>query len=436
LGLNRKLSGGRWTRVGGIASVVLVGVYALQVETPLRLNTDSVVYLSIARSLSTGHGLPAHADFPPGLPALYAVLDLAGIGRSWAIVALNVAFLALAVATTILIYRRALGIGREASVFLACGLLLSYVLVKHAALVVSDVPFLGVSSAALALFTVAAHERSGRRFVALALGLGLAVAATTIRTAGIALAPAALVAALEAARAGVPLRGWLRTRGAAIVLACCALAGAFSALALSSSRYFANASVGYGQTTLRSELAGHLRNVGEIGANIPETRLPHVVHPLLVPVGLVVITVLCVGLWRGRRRAEPAQAFALAYLVLVFVWPYTDARFWIPLIPLAIGYAYVAVRPILRHRAAVVLAGAYVAVFAVLGLAALAYDTRLSYSGARFPDLYGSDAAGVTLQPTYRVAFGEAQPGDETLVNPRALAVLRHWEARARPRSH
>jgi hypothetical protein len=124
----------------------------------------------------------------------------------------------------------------------------------------------------------------------------------------------------------------------------------------------------------------------------------------------------------------------ISYALLVLVWPASDARFWLPLVPLALGYAFVALRPLLRLRAGALALGGYAAVFVALGIAALGYDTRISYSGARFPDRFGADIPGRTLQPTYRVAFGEARPGDAALVNRGALAVLRHWETRARPR--
>jgi hypothetical protein len=410
---------------------VLASVYALQVASPLRLTTDSVVYLTMAHSIANGHGVSAHTQFPAGLPAAYALLALAGAGRSWAIVTLNVALLALAVASTILLYRRALGIGRVASLFLGCGALCSYVLVKFGALALSDVPFLGVSSAALALLTVAAQGRSRRRFAVLGLGVVLVALATAVRSAGVALAPAALLAAEETARAGAPLRMWLRTRAAAMTVGACAAATALFAYLLSSSLYFQNASVGYAGTTVGSLLAGHLRNWGELGVNVPETKLPQALHPLLVPAGVVVVAVLIAGLWRLRGRPEPVHVFVLAYLALIFLWPYTDARFWIPLVPLAVGYAYVALAPVFRNRAAAMVLCVYVTAFLVIGVAALAYSTRLSFSGRRFANLYGT-SAGLTLQPTYRVAFGEAQPGDASHVDRKALAVLREWEPLAR----
>lgn len=423
----------RLRHTGPAALVLLTVAYAIQAATPLRLTGDSVLYLSMAHSLATGHGIPAGAVFPPGLPGLYAVLDAVGANRSWAIVLLNVAAAVLAVGCTIFLYRRVLGIGPRASMLLGCCALLSYVLVKHAALAMSDVPFLGCASAALALLTLAARGRSPRRWWALAGGAALVAAAITIRSAGIALVPAALVAAAQAATRGEPAARRLRTRRTALALTMFAAACVALGVVLAGSRYVGNFSEGYGihQGRFGSVLGAHLRNWGELAVNVPETRLPAALHPLLLPVGVLVTALLLVGLWRVRPWLEPVHAFAVSYLVLIFVWPFDDARFWLPLVPVAIGFLFVAVHPLLRVRAGAVALGLYAAVFALLGVAALAYDTRLSYSGASFPDRFGSDVAGVTLRPTYRVAFGEARRGDAALVKRQALAVLRHWEARA-----
>jgi hypothetical protein len=407
--------------------LALFGVYALQLRTPLRITEDSISYLSLAHSLATGRGFPAHAPYPPGLPGLYALLAVLGIGRSWAIVGMNTLFLVLAVASSIVLYRRAFGAGRQASVLLGCGVLLSYVLVKAGALALSDVPFTGLTTASLLSLTLATQGGSVRRRLGLlAVGVVLLLAATTIRTAGAALVPAAVISAFETGRGDRPWRAWLRTRAAAGCAVVCALAVAAFGITISSSRYFHDASGAYGTGAIRTTLAGHVRNLGELGVNVPETRLPGSLHPLLVPAGLIVLLVVLAGVWRERRHALPVHAFTLSYLVLVFAWPYTDARFWIPLVPVAFGYAYRVLESLWRYaggRIAVVL---YVAAFAAAGIGALAYDTRLSYSGSAFPDRYGS-AVGLTLQPTYRVFFREALPGDAGHVDVKALQVLRDW---------
>jgi hypothetical protein len=419
-----------WRTAGGVLLVALLAVYAVQAATPLRLDSDSIVYLWDARSIATGHGIPHDPRFPPGLPGLYAFLDVIGLGRTWALVLLNAACAAVGIACTIFLYRRALGIERRTSMLLAGAALLSYLLVKHAALPLSDIPYFAAASGALVAFTVAAGSRAPRRWGVLALGLALVGFAITIRTAGIALVPAAIAGGIDAARAGEPLGRWLRRPAAAVTIGCSVLGCAIAGAALSGSRYLHDGSVGYVRSSPGSLVAAHLRNWGEAGLNVPETKLPHALHPLLVPAGVLALAVLLAGIWHERRRLGPVGVFALAHVALVFAYPYEDARLLLPVVPLAIGYGYLALRPLVRHRAGAVVVAAYASAFVLLGVAALGYDTRLTFSGASFPSRYGSNARGATLRPTYRVAFGEAQPGDAALVNSTALVLLRHFDGR------
>ncbi len=72
-------------------------LYLLQLASPLRLNVDAIIFISMAESFINGHGflyhgLPTH--FPPGYPALLSFLDFLGLGYSWPFISINIAFLA------------------------------------------------------------------------------------------------------------------------------------------------------------------------------------------------------------------------------------------------------------------------------------------------------------------------------------------------------
>ena len=76
----------------------LVLAYLLQLFTPLRTNTDAISFLEIAASAGDGHGFliqgePSH--FPPGYPFLVAALDRAGLACSTVLVGSNLAALAM-----------------------------------------------------------------------------------------------------------------------------------------------------------------------------------------------------------------------------------------------------------------------------------------------------------------------------------------------------
>jgi hypothetical protein len=421
------------------AAAGLGGAYVAQTASPLRLSGDSIEYLRIARSLATGHGIPPHAGFPPGLPALYALLDAAGVGTASAFVAVNCIFLAVALGCSLFLYRRVFELTPPVSLVLGVLVLLSYVVLKHTVVALSDVPFLGVAYAALAAMTVAYAERTRRRWVALVAAAFAVAVAIALRKAGIALVPAWISTLIAVARNELPLREWVaqhRARATATaVVAFAAIAAA--AFTIAGSRYLGSATGLYrnaGATRTASFVVDHIRNWGEITANTPRTHVPGSLDVLLVPLGIVAIAVLVGGLWRVRRPFGPVHVFTVAYLVLVFTWPYDDARFWLPLVPLAPAYAWTALRPLAHRRAAAWTLGVYLACFAGLGLAAIALTTRISYSGRAFSSRYGEGGLQGSLRPTYRVAFGVAQPGDRAHVNATALVLLRHYEPLARPK--
>jgi 4-amino-4-deoxy-L-arabinose transferase-like glycosyltransferase len=423
----------RWTVA---FPLVLVAAYALQVASPLRLTVDSVGYLTMADSISEGHGVPPHAPFPIGLPAMYALLAKVGLQNAWAIVALNVAFASVAALCAIALYRRAFAVEPRTAMVLCAGLLLSFVVVKYAALALSDIPFLAFTLAALLGLTCAIQEqRRGRAFAYLAVGVVLVGCAITIRSAGVALISAAVVAAFETVRRGAPIRAWWTSRAALLTSLGCLAGVAAVAYTLSSSRYFKQAGFTYGRHSIWTLLSEHIHDWGQLGMNVPLTHLPSSLHGLLLPAGLVVIAIILGGLWSLRHAAaKVVHVFTISYLVLIFVWPYTDPRFWMPLLAPAIGYAHALIRRLAEHHRVVRLAAAaYVVAFAGLGLAALEHETSVSYAGSSFPQRYGSpESTPGSLQSTYRVAFGEARPGDGLAVNEAALAILRRWDARAR----
>ena len=81
--------------------VILAAVYILQIATPLRLSTDTVVLLSSAESAARGGGLlyQGHpTQYPPGYPTLIAALMRLGIAHVWLIVGISVGSILLGLA--------------------------------------------------------------------------------------------------------------------------------------------------------------------------------------------------------------------------------------------------------------------------------------------------------------------------------------------------
>ena len=119
-----------------------------------------------------------------------------------------------------------------------------------------------------------------------------------------------------------------------------------------------------------------------------------------------------------RHTLGPVDGWVLGSIVVLYVWPSDAVRFVLPVFPFLLGYGVLLAR---RRRAGAI---AYATVFAALGLVAIALSTRLTFSDEAFPERY---ASGI-LAPTYRVAWGLAEPGDPAHVYRPALIVLRRYD--------
>ncbi len=144
-----------------VFTALLVFAYLLQARSPLRLNTDSVVLLSIGASVADGHGFLYRGEathFPPGYPAMVALLDRLGLASSWSFILLNCAFLGVSLVACYLFCRNPLGLAPSASAGACCMVMLSFVLVKHVTIPVSDVAFLGLFTLVLLLLSRSRDE--------------------------------------------------------------------------------------------------------------------------------------------------------------------------------------------------------------------------------------------------------------------------------------
>jgi len=393
--------------LSGLILAVLALLYAVQIFSPLRLSTDSIVFLSLAAEAADSakwFPLAEHTVFPPVYATMIALLDRAHLAGPVAFVFLNELFLAAGVFFSMLCWRDVFGFSANVCRWMACVLLSAFPLIKHAMLAQSDVMFFGL--AMLAIWLLVRAERSSQKWtwhVAALLAIMLAFEA---RTAAVALVPAFIWAAWPQRWP----RWWLLAGGALIPV--------IGLLALSSTRYFREALARYedaGSNGLLLQLTGHFTELGELALNLPAERLPGFAQPLVLCAGVALFGTLGIAMWWRRARFGVIEVYLLCYALLIFVWPYRDQRFWIPALPLLLSTAAVVIS---RLKFAPVTATAW---FLVTGFFALAFSTRLAFSGERFPELYG----GGSLRAVYEAAWHQ-QPlpaGD----NEAALAVLKRY---------
>ena len=162
--------------------------------------------------------------------------------------------------------------------------------------------------------------------------------------------------------------------------------------------------------------------------NLPMSKAPEVLWPVYSFSGAVVLGLLLMVCWRRVRRLRAVDVYMVISALVIFGWPYHDARFWLPILPFLIGWIAMALKSVVNHHWAMgVFVRGYVGVFSVLGLAALLYSTRITFAGQHFPERYGDG----TLRPAYEVAFGQRDPSELSGVNRVAFQLLEQYEPRA-----
>jgi hypothetical protein len=434
----------RWWATLGVLTVLGVG-YAAQLPTPLRVNTDAVTYLTMAASAADGQGFTLPGDrrpqFPIGYPSLIVGLDRLGLATSWAFVGINLLFLGLGLAAAYGILRHTFGLGREASAGVCALTLASWVTLKHALLPMGETVFLGLLLASALLLTRAwTAPDSRKRALWWALAAAVALLAWTVRSAGVALLPALAVAALPPTLRGRAALTRLRSPSGLLALGIAGAAGLAAVLWAMETKYFsdwAGIFTRYDQVEVLTKNARwKVYEWAQLLLNAPLGRLrgtPGFTLLWLVP-GTVGLLALAAGLWKRRRQWGPVDALGLAYTAMLFLWPGVDPRFWLPVLPLLVGYLALTVLPLTRSRWGRGFVTAYLVYFLLVGLVALGYSTRLSWSSPEaFVERYGDSR----MRPAYEAALGQRSPDELSGMNQRvhrALARYGRFETPAEPR--
>jgi hypothetical protein len=125
----------------------------------------------------------------------------------------------------------------------------------------------------------------------------------------------------------------------------------------------------------------HMRalDLGEILLNVSNAKLGRL-QPLVPAAGIVLMLLIFLGFVAARRDLHPAHVYLLCYLAIMFVWPYGDNRFWLPVLPLLAMVVLQALQALGDIAAIRLLSAAYAAVYLLLFLAAAAYSTKITYS--------------------------------------------------------
>jgi len=378
--------------------------YVATITGPLRVDTDSAYLLELGASFADGHGLDIVGvpSFPPGYPVLVGALIRLGIAAPETFVIVALLCLVAALALWWVVCREDLTLTRNETGVVLLVSALSVYTVKYAAMPLTELPFFALSAAALALLALA---RSRASLLLLGAGVVAAGVACTMRSAGIALAVAVILAPASARVRGIMVG--LAAAGAALV-------AVTAPYAMGVSRWLDDP-----RTTAPLETRFFVRTLGAVTANVPLSRSSETV-PFWVAVvaGLAMLAVVGWTLWSRRKDLRPVDGYVVGTLAMVFIYPTEHPRFYLPILPALAGYVVIATR---RLRIVGVVAAT---AFALIGLAALAVSIRLSHAERSFP----TDYADGVLASTYRTAWGVPLPGDSTLVHQHELNAIRRFD--------
>jgi hypothetical protein len=425
----------RFRVAAGLALLLVSLAYLAQIASPLRLIGDGVDYLLQASSAVDGHGFRVHGERsmrPPGYPALIFLLAKAGMGKSWAIVAMNCFLLGIGCWSSYYILRRSFGFDAATAEIICLLTLLSFVMVKHVTYPLSDVCFFGASMPCLLLLLRAEGDGTAHRYWRLAVAAPLLVFCIELRTIGIALIPAFGWAAVGGAAWARSVPQWLRRhRVASLVLLLLVLGAMVGAgRMLLHSRYLQfNAKSLHRRGVVGNivaDLSDHGLEWGELAINAPVSKLQARLELPVRIVGFLALLLAATGIWGKRRALDASVWYVAGYASIVLAYPWFDTRLWLPVLPLLMGYVLIGARHVAPARLLRPAIFVYCSFFCLLGIIALGYSTRVTFAGPRFPDVYGDG----TLRATYRLALLGESPKNASDADPDSLYLLRRYEWR------
>lgn len=407
---------------------VLFGILLLlalvNILTPLRLNTDGIRYFSIMLFLKGQLAANDYAgkDFlPHGYSILLKTLSQVNLLNAKVIVALNIAAIFCAGYLVCRIYKI-----KQVLLIIAL-MLLSYVNIKHLTLPVSDLLFTGSLFASIYCWTKALTTNKRAFYLPAIL---LTLACIYLRTAGIVIIAGLILYALVANREKLWARTWQM-----IVISLVIIAGVVAFLIKlpvleAGNDYFRQLGIEallHDPVALFNRFGIHFKEIGEFTLNIPASKLSAILHSgnnpmvdeMLMLIGLITFAIMIYSGLKAKMYNQPAGCIYFTYLVLVFIWPFYDARFLIPAIPFficSIYWFYTEKRLLVTKL--------FLGIYLLLGMASLIYSDMLSVNKNLFLKFYGNDK---DLSANYKAHF--QNPAAKADINKqRVLYILNHYD--------
>lgn len=392
-----------------ILLLLVVMLASLNVFTPLRITTDSFRYLNIMEYLGGGLGPDslAAADFyPHGYPYLLLWLERAHALNAAVLVSLNI----ISVIGSSYLFTRFFPV-KQVSLFFAF-ILMSFINVKHMTLPVADQLFTLFLFGSI-LCAANGFEKSAAWFIP---AIMLAAIAIYLRTAGIVLFAGLALYLLYRGMGRIKSHKHYRLILFVLLILLLAIIAGIVLLPEGKVSYIDQLALGKCFThpsSIITRLGYHLQEMGEMTINIPASQVMGRLHLAFIPY-LFILAGLIVAYMVIRKaiilclyQKLPFWIF-MAYAAMIFVWPYYDTRFLIPLMPFALYCLFPQFDPGLRAGYP---ARAVAGVFIFLGFVSLCYSAMLSLSKPKFLQYYGNEPK---LTNAYKVHFEKRDAGQSS----------------------
>lgn len=385
-----------FSRIKIFSIIILFAGYLFQMISPLRLNPDVIAYLSMASSAAEGKGFLYQGNqthYPIGYPLILLFLSNAGIGASWAIIGLNCLFMAIGLAASFEVLVCGLGLSKNYSSSICCITLLSSVFINNIFMPMSDAVFFGASMICILIMIRAQRRNGAMRWITLTAAATLIVACTLIRTVGIALVPPLIwVCLLSKVNSRTLINNVLEKKTRWIMLSSMVAAVLVLIIFLvTRTMYFRGAVKLLGDGWVNSIIMiinYRAKDWGELVANMRIVTLPAPVRIALKCLGLFAFIITLFSIWLRRYQFGIIEVYVSTFILIIWIWPYTDGRFWIPVIPLLMGLLIPVYREAVGQYASLRLAAiGYLFWFILMGVVALAITSRDSMSEPQYGNL-------------------------------------------------
>jgi hypothetical protein len=395
---------------GGLFCIVILLVL-LNIFTPLRLITDGIRYLNIMEYLNgtlDKNSNLTHDILPHGYPWLLFLLNKLHLLSSMSITIVNI------LCTLFSCYMLTKVLTIDNKLFFFSLVMLSFINIKHFTLPLSDQLF--ASLFITSIYFWSKFFSGTHAFIVVALLL--TVASIYVRTAGVALIPGIILYIIYNNRAKIVEKRGLFASAVVLILAALILFVIKFPFLETKVDYLRQLNLGLmvkDPFSIAGRLLMHFKEFGELIWNIPYSKLTSVIkirgfdtaQYLLIVTGAAALCVFFNAAVKLKLFNHFAFWVFLTYLIMIFLWPYYDTRFLIPIIPM---FIYIFFASLFKFVKAGYVKMIPILIYTVLGFVSLGYSDAISLNKAFFLKHYGADQQ---LTEKYRVHFKNKKAGNK-----------------------